>query len=132
MLAEDKTMIISNMEYHHVVKEDDNAGDNYDDDNGDDDDDQDDACRRQRSARGGAAHSCGDHCGETLWVRTNKRKRGTISYSCNLAILLALCFRIFLVLYSLAFFILGVNMRKLCECQRGHRVPLQPAKGRAL
>ena len=74
MLDEDKTMIISNMEYHHVVKEDDNAGDNYDDDNGDDDDDQDDACRRQRSARGGAAHSCGDHCGETLWVRTNKRK----------------------------------------------------------
>ena len=69
MLAEDKTMIISNMEYHHVVKEDDNAGDGCDDD-----DDQDDACRRQRSARGGAAHSCGDHCGETLWVRTNKRK----------------------------------------------------------
>ena len=69
MLAEDRTMIISNMEYHHVVKEDDNAGDGCDDD-----DDQDDACRRQRSARGGAAHSCGDHCGETLWVRTNKRK----------------------------------------------------------
>ena len=75
MLAEDKTMIISNMEYQDVVKEDDNAGDGCDDDNGDDDDDdQDDACRRQRSARGGAAHSCGDHCGETLWVRTNKRK----------------------------------------------------------
>ena len=31
VLAEDKTMIISNMEYHHVVLEDDNAGDGCDD-----------------------------------------------------------------------------------------------------